>query len=240
MVEVAFEGITYAINHGADIINNSWGGGGFSTFLFDAIKSARDQGIIIVAAAGNNGTNNDSTPHYPSSYASNNIVSVASSTFINTRSSFSNYGVQSVDVFAPGSGIDSTDFSSDSSYSFKSGTSMAAAMVSGAFALLKAQYPSSEMVPLINRLYCTVARPSGLTGFSRFGQVNLWKAMATDLSITTDDILMQHTNGNLLLWLMDGPTWKASAPIRKGVNLKGWKVRALRDFSSDGHKDLLM
>ncbi len=236
----AIEGITYAINHGADIMNNSWGGGGFSTFLLDAIRSARDQGIIFVAAAGNDSRNNNSSPHYPSSYASRNVISVGSSDSADNRSSFSNYGSQTVDVFAPGSSIYSTNFASNSSYSYKSGTSMATPMVSGIFALLKAEYPSSEMAPLIDRLYYTVTRPSALTGLSRFGRVDLLKALTTDLTIGTDDILMQNTNGNLLLWLMDGPTWKTAAPIRQGVNLKGWTVRALRDFSSDGERDLLL
>ncbi len=236
----AIEGITYAINQNADIMNNSWGGGGFSTLLLNAIQSARDQGIIFVAAAGNNNTNNDSTPHYPSSYASNNVVAVGSTTSSESRSSFSNYGFKTVDVFAPGSSIYSTDFASDSSYSYKSGTSMATPMVSGVFALLKAQFPASEMDPLINRVYYTVARPISLNGLSRYGRVDLGKAIVTDLSIGTDDILMQHTNGNLLLWLMAGTDWKAAAPIRQGVNLNGWKVRALRDLSSDGDRDLLM
>ncbi len=236
----AIEGVTYAINEGADIMNNSCGGGGYSTFLYDAIKSARDQGIIFVAAAGNNNTNNDSSPHYPSSYASNNVVTVGSTTSSDSRSSFSNYGVKTVDVFAPGSSIYSTDYTSDSSYSYKSGTSMATPLVSGVLALLKAEYPSSEMVPLIDRLYYTVARPSGLTGLSRYGRVDVGKAMVTDLTIGTDDILLQNTNGNLLLWVMEGTDWKTGAPIRQGANLKGWTVRALQDFSSDGESDILM
>jgi subtilisin family serine protease len=61
---------------GADIINNSWGGGGFSTSLKSAIDASD---AVVVCAAGNSARNNDGTPHYPSSYSSANIIAVAAS-----------------------------------------------------------------------------------------------------------------------------------------------------------------
>jgi subtilisin family serine protease len=121
--------------------NNSWGGGGFSQGLYDAIKRSGQAGILFVAAAGNGnskgvGLNNDVTPHYPSSYDLDNIIAVGALTSTGAKASFSNYGATSVDIFAPGSGIYST--TAYNTYSSYSGTSMATPHVTGAVALYAA------------------------------------------------------------------------------------------------------
>jgi subtilisin family serine protease len=99
----AIEAIDYAIDNGAKIINASYGSYTFSPLERDAIATARDAGILFVAAAGNDNWNNDSaTKHYPSSYDLANIIAVAATDQSDARASFSNYGVTSVDVAAPG------------------------------------------------------------------------------------------------------------------------------------------
>lgn len=135
----AIECINYAValkNSGVNIrvLSNSWGGGGYSQALADAIDVADNAGILFVAAAGNSSLNNDIIPHYPSSYTNDNILSVASIDHNDELSYFSNYGPESVDLGAPGSSILSTV--PDNSYSTLSGTSMATPHVSGAAALL--------------------------------------------------------------------------------------------------------
>jgi len=94
--------IEYANAKGAHVINNSWGGGGFSQALKDAIDASS---ALVVCAAGNDGTDNAGTPHYPASYISTNIIAVAATDQNDNLASFSNYGATSVDVAAPGTNI---------------------------------------------------------------------------------------------------------------------------------------
>jgi len=89
-------------------INASWGGGGFSQAEADAIEAAGEAGIVFVAAAGNYGLNNDAAPFYPASYNLPNIISVAATDQNDNLAGFSNYGLTSVDLAAPGVNILST------------------------------------------------------------------------------------------------------------------------------------
>ncbi|TCT12850.1 subtilase family protein [Natranaerovirga pectinivora] len=97
--------IEYASNMGVKISNNSWGGGGYSQALKEAIENS---GMLFIAAAGNNGWNNDLYRTYPASYESPNIISVAAVDNRGHLAHFSNYGENTVDVAAPGVGILST------------------------------------------------------------------------------------------------------------------------------------
>lgn len=102
--------IDYATVNGAKVINMSLGGaGGFTGDLTDqAIARANAAGVLVVIAAGNNGTNNDTTPFYPAAYTQPNIIAVAATTQSDALASFSNFGVTSVDIGAPGTSILST------------------------------------------------------------------------------------------------------------------------------------
>ena len=169
--------------HGLNIIatNNSWGGGGYSQALHDAILRAAKAGILFMAAAGNNGTSNDSSPHYPSNYSTltgtstepaagyEAVTSVASITSTGTRSSFSNYGRTSVDLGAPGSGVWSTTPSN--TYSSYSGTSMATPHVTGAAALYESVYPgaTAQQVRAAILQSATATPTSSMTGITTTG-----------------------------------------------------------------------
>src|SRR5881628_3272127 len=131
-------------DRGVNIVatNNSWGGGGFSQALFDAIEAHRARGILFIVAAGNELSNNDTTPSYPASYSLSNILAVAATTRTDALASFSNFGRRSVHLGAPGSEILST--TPGNTYSIFSGTSMATPHVTGVAALLAAQDPTRD------------------------------------------------------------------------------------------------
>ena len=121
------------------VLNNSWGGGGFTQTLKDAIAAANNADMLFVAAAGNDAHDNDTSSSYPASYDVPNVMAIASTTSTDEMSSFSQWGLTSVDMGAPGSGVLSTV--PGESYAVFSGTSMATPHVVGAGALVLATAP---------------------------------------------------------------------------------------------------
>ena len=161
--------IDYAVQMGATISNNSWGGGGFSQSLYDSIEAARQADHIFLAAAGNSGTNNDSRAHYPSNYTLPNVISVAATDNRDARASFSNYGATSVDIGAPGVDIASTYI--NSGYSYLSGTSMATPNVTGVVALIRSANPDWNYQQVIDHLYATARPVASLAGITTTGAI---------------------------------------------------------------------
>ncbi|MFH1498180.1 MAG: S8 family serine peptidase [Verrucomicrobiota bacterium] len=148
----AVSAINYALNEGADLINASWSTTSRSQSLEAAIAQAGAAGVVVVAAAGNQASDLDAIPRYPAAFDLPTVVSVAASARNRAFTAFSNYGRDRVDLAAPGEGILSTYHRADDQYALLSGTSMAAPMVTGALALLKAEHPSDDALQLIQRL----------------------------------------------------------------------------------------
>jgi subtilisin family serine protease len=162
--------------HGLNIVatNNSWGGGGYSQALLDAINRGGDEGILFIAAAGNGGSdgvgdNNDTASSYPSNYrctsngkAYDCVIAVAAITSAGAKASFSNYGLTTVDIGAPGSGIWST--TAYNTYSSYSGTSMATPHVTGAAALYAASHPGATAEEIKGAILSNAVPTTSLSG----------------------------------------------------------------------------
>ena len=186
----AIKAIEYSTTMGVKLTNNSWGGGGYSQTLYDAIAAAGKAGQLFIASAGNSGSNNDTNPSYPASYNLDNIIAVANTNQNDQLSGTSNYGSTSVDLGAPGSSIYSTI--PGGGYSFKSGTSMAAPHVSGVAALLFSQNPGLSYLDVKNKILNSVDPIPALQGKTvSGGRLNAYKALTggttPPLKFTGDD-----------------------------------------------------
>jgi subtilisin family serine protease len=172
----AVDSINWAREKGVHIMSNSWGGGGFSVTMKDAIEKARDAGILFVAAAGNSSNDNDSTPSYPSNYDVSNVLAVAATGNRDDLASFSSYGKTKVHVAAPGVDILST--TKGGKYSVFSGTSMATPHVAGAAALLMSADSTMTAADLKDRLIRTSDYAGGLRRrVASAGRINVNNAL---------------------------------------------------------------
>lgn len=161
-------GIRYAVENGAKVINLSFGKrlSPFKEQVDAAIRFAGARDVLIVRAAGNNGENIDSAMHYPSARYENgdtarHVLTVGNSTWrisADLVSRSSNYGVQTVDLFAPGTDILSTV--PNNGYASFSGTSMAAPMTAGVAALLRAYFPKLTAVQVKEILLKSSYKPN--------------------------------------------------------------------------------
>lgn len=200
--------VDFAITHGAHVMSNSWGGGGFSSLLLDAIKRAEAAGIAFVAAAGNSALNNDVSDAFPASYNrfASNVISVGATDYFDNLASFSNYGSRSVDIAAPGVYTYSTY--PGNRYVYMSGTSMATPHVSGAYALVKSLYPSASPQQIKARLLYSADKLESITGYTRTGRLNVFAALENDTISpgAPQNLLVTHSsaNGFKLNWVASG------------------------------------
>ena len=177
----AIEAINYVIERkkagvNVRIISASWGGTQRSRALEAVIRKAYENDILFVAAAGNASTNNDRNPHYPSSYPVPNVISVAALDRNDQLAAFSNYGVKSVVIAAPGVDILSTWLGN--AYEEKSGTSMATPVVSGVAALILAEHPRMSVDDLRKKLLASTDPIVALKGKTATGgRINAAKAL---------------------------------------------------------------
>ena len=184
-VASAVRAVAYATHMGARLTNNSWGRIPDVRSLRDVIEQARTAGVLFVAAAGNGGLDDDVTPHFPSGYPHDNVLSVAATDENDQLARFSNFGATTVDLAAPGSAILST-FTQGRFISL-SGTSLSTPFVSGALALAIAR---ARLVPygvLRDALLATVDRkPTLAATMVSGGRLNLRRLLEV-LDVTPPD-----------------------------------------------------
>lgn len=181
------DGITWAVDHGADVISLSLGGPGGGQAMADAVKYAIDKNVVVTAAMGNNGTNQMS---YPAAYPG--VIAVGASDTQDKTARFSQYG-RWISVVAPGVDILSTTPNHDNylntsypdkitkNYSLMSGTSMATPYVAGLLGLMRSKYPQMDPAALKVKLEQTCDKVQGLGAFDDHygnGRINAFKALS--------------------------------------------------------------
>ena len=251
------DGVTWAVDHGARVINMSLGSTGYTDVLNNACQYAWGKGCIVCAAAGN-----DRVPdiNYPA--ANNNVIAVAATDRGDKLTDYTNYGFW-VQVAAPGGGNSGSDqiystmptyntnvagFTYSLNYDYLSGTSMATPFVAGEAALIMSQNPSltnSQVYHLILTQVDPYIPTAGETIASNAGRINVFKALQAAgngpaaLTPPLSGVFFQNAQtGQIALWNMSGQTVTGG----RVVNLtpaSNWKLVAEADMNADGQTDLI-
>lgn len=205
-----YEGIRYAVDQGAKIINCSWGTSARSLFGEDVINYAISKDCLVIAAAGNQGSD---VPDYPAGYKG--VLAVANILDNDTRAGTSNYGGY-VAISAPGSSIFSTTY--NGSYGMKSGTSMAAPIVSSAAALLKSYYPDLSMAQVGEQLRVTADDIDNLNpsyaGKLGKGRLNIFRALTQTAPALRTTAIRFDDPGN--------GTFRAGSEIKMHIDIRNY------------------
>lgn len=175
------QAIQYAEANGAQICNLSLGSSQNDPALYRTIASSK---MLFVVAAGNDGTDLETAPSYPASYDLDNLIAVANIRYDGELDPTSSYGAASADLAAPGSYILST--TPGNTYSYMTGTSMAAPMVSAAAAMVYSAFPKATLADVKDILLASVHKLDSLTGRTATGgMLDLGAAMAGAATAST-------------------------------------------------------
>ena len=238
----ATDALNYSVVHGAAITNNSWSGGDYDSAFLSALQNAQAHGQIFVAAAGNSSANLDSSPAYPASYHVDNVVAVAATDQSDKLASWSNYGVNSVLLAAPGVSILST--TPNNHYQLYSGTSMAAPHVTGVLALLESKNPSWTYKQVITQVAQTADPLTWLKG--KVVSAGLLDAAAALGTANAPTVFVQHLYADLLGHApsaFDVKTWLRalySGTSRSAIAQSIWESKEHRGREIDGDYVLLL
>ncbi|MCB0168547.1 MAG: peptidase S8 [Anaerolineae bacterium] len=200
------DGIVFAADNGAKIINLSLGGSANSTTLMNAVQYAYNKGVLIVAASGNANT----SIYYPAAYSQ--VMAVGSTDSGDVRSSFSNYG-SDLDVVAPGEFIYST---LPGWYGYSSGTSMASPHVAGLAALIWSAEPSLTHDEVRQSIRDT-ADDLGNIGYDSYygyGRINAWAALENYATVDIQYASGGAISGPITFFVDDVSVASASNTIR--------------------------
>ncbi|MCM2282299.1 MAG: S8 family serine peptidase [Bdellovibrionaceae bacterium] len=224
----AIEAIYYASNNGAKVLNNSWGGGGYSQALVDAINYAYTKKVVFVAAAGNAANNNDANPTYPANYAFPNLISVAATNDWDSLASFSNFGQSSVHMGSPGVSILST--LPNNTYGYANGTSMATPFVSGLAALMLRESPTMNGYQIKQLILSAIDASSALTArVSTSGRLNVLTSVQKAQTTDPDPTMPAYTGSSA-----GAERAPAAAQMAGGCGLVGRSILELRNGGGSG------
>jgi serine protease len=199
LIYYGYEGIVYAVDNGAKVINCSWGGGGGSRFEQEIINYATSKGALVVAAAGNERTDEF---HSPSGYKY--VLSVASVDSNDVKAGYSNFG-ETIDVCAPGGvfsvdgGIYNTWY--NDTYISLTGTSMASPLVAGIAGLVRAKFPGLSPLQVAEKIRVSADPIDDKNPYYRyqlgFGRVNAYKALTiSSPAVRFEDFFVDDSLGN--------------------------------------------
>ena len=226
----------YACANGAKVVNGSFGGyGSFPQSMYDAVNAC--PGALFVFAAGNENNNNDVDPAWPCSLSSPNVVCVAASAQNDERASFSNYGVTTVDLAAPGVDILSTV--PGNAYDSWPGTSMATPHVAGAAALVLAERPGLTSTELRRALILSADPKSTLTGLVASGaRLNVRRAFSQEI-VAPAGLVAGSPSPSLNAWSNSNTataSW-SGATDASGIDGYSWGWSPSATFEPDEVKD---
>ncbi|MDZ7262658.1 MAG: S8 family serine peptidase, partial [candidate division KSB1 bacterium] len=247
-VVAGYQGIQYAADMGADVINCSWGGfGSFSQALQDVIDYAHALGSLIVASAGNDPTD---APHYPSAYW--NVLSVTWVGRNDVKSSDAPWG-PTVDVAAPGELLHSTIPVAGGSYGTMSGSSAAAPLVSGLCGLVKAAHKDWSNADMAFQVVETAdnidEKNPDYIGQLGSGRINAYRALTETVSPKPKIFLLSYTiddtqggNGNgaieageqVRLMVKLKNEWGDATNVIAHLRINDWAVTVTKSTSSWG------
>lgn len=203
-------------------INQSWGGGGYldlesnqryvEVMTMFAMEHA-SYGALWVVSAGNDASNRDELPFYsyPNNIQSPNIITVASTDDADMLSDFSDFGIRTVDIAAPGTDVFSTlpPSTTGFEFGFLSGTSMAAPHVTGAIALAKAEHPDESGMDLMARILSTSDELSDLIGVvGEAGRLNANTALDPLNEDAPSGLLASHSVATFHRTFIDGAAYE--------------------------------
>lgn len=228
-VDLAIQAMLYAQNKGFQITNHSYGSGFYNQALYETIDTLDNQ--LLIVSAGNEGLSVNDAPRYPAAFDLPNIVSVAGTNHFDNLASFSSYHATDVDLAAPGKTIFST--LPNNEYGFKSGTSMAAAFVTGAAALWMGECPYSDISTLKSKLILSADELASLQGkCAANGRLNINRLLQFEgnsyfTSVVTPtnlevEFLPEDETAELLWDFNDGTQQLAVGPIRHTFPAQGW------------------